>query len=37
LDHQNNYIERLNIDDDTAKSFNISSQIISMHNPSFVI
>jgi len=23
LDHQNNYVERLNIDDNTAKSFNV--------------
>jgi len=32
LDHQNNYIECLNIDNKTAKSFNIPRNLNVVHN-----
>jgi len=32
LDHQNNYIERLSVDDNAAKSFNILTSLNVLHN-----
>jgi len=32
LDHQNNYVERLNVDDRDAKSFNILAINLNVHN-----
>jgi len=32
LDYQNNYVERLNVDDKAAKSFNILASLRILHN-----